>query len=996
MDLKPDGGFTYAPNVLPPGEPLQVKLKWAWTSSTTLPDSLNVLNSPAIIDLNGDGTPDIVFGSTTSRGGANVEVGQLRAIDGKTGGELFTVTNRNINVASSVAVGDIDGDGKPEIVACDATGDRLVTFEHDGTFKWQSPQLEQVNWGSPSLADLDQDGVPEIIIGRQVLNSDGTLRWTGTGGRAYISGPLSLVSDIDLDGHLDIVAGNTVYSFDGQIEWQNNIPDGFNAVGNFDTDPQAEVVLVSSGSVYLFNYDGTFIWGPVAIPGGGQGGPPTIADFDGDGQPEIGVAGARRYVVFETDGSIKWQAVTQDASSNVTGSSVFDFEGDGAAEVVYRDELKLRVYKGSDGTVLFETPMSSCTWYEYPLVADVDNDGHAEIVVGANNNCSLGPQRGIYVFADQNNRWVATRKIWNQHSYHITNVNEDGTIPRQEAANWLLPGLNNFRLNSFGPRDTARTDSFTYKASDGKGESNPATVTLTAKRPNQSPIITTTPVTSGKVGEAYSYDVDAFDPDPQDTLTFALGQHPDGMSINQATGLISWTPADAQTGNHNVTVSVADSGGLSQIQTFMVTVTLATPPNRVPVAQDETFRTAGIVLQQSAPGVLANDSDPDGDMIIALLVSGPANGTVNLSPDGSFTYTPNAGFVGTDTFTYKASDGKLDSNLATVTITVTEANQPPVITSTPNISQWVQLNPEGTPPTPRHNYVGGNNAYDWINDRLIMFGGSDNYNETPPYLNDVWVLENATATKGTPRWIKLEPQGSAPAGRVLHSVVYDPTANRLIVYGGLSQNDTWVLTNANGIGGTPEWIRLPDGDMRNGHAMGHDPVSNRLIVFGGALGANGPVSNDVKVLVDANGIGNPSWIMLSPIGTAPTPRGNPSAVYDPLSNRLIIFGGRKSLANNELFNDVWVLTNANGLGGTPEWKRIDPIGPLPPARLAHVLGFDPNSNRLIIYGGISMDETSSGTDTWVLTHANGSGGTSQWIKLLPQGALPLHRNGVFG
>ena len=91
-----------------------------------------------------------------------------------------------------------------------------------------------------------------------------------------------------------------------------------------------------------------------------------------------------------------------------------------------------------------------------------------------------------------------------------------------------------------------------------------------------------------------------------------------------------------------------------------------------------------------------NDSDPDGDMIIALLVSGPANGTVNLSPDGSFTYTPNAGFIGTDSFTYKASDGKLDSNLATVTITVTEANQPPVITSTPNISQWIQLNPTGT------------------------------------------------------------------------------------------------------------------------------------------------------------------------------------------------------------------------------------------------------------------------------------------------------------
>ena len=64
-------------------------------------------------------------------------------------------------------------------------------------------------------------------------------------------------------------------------------------------------------------------------------------------------------------------------------------------------------------------------------------------------------------------------------------------------------------------------------------------------------------------------------------------------------------------------------------------------------------------------------------MIIALLVSGPANGTVSLSPDGSFTYTPNTGFIGTDSFTYKASDGKLDSNLATVTITVLPDNGRP-------------------------------------------------------------------------------------------------------------------------------------------------------------------------------------------------------------------------------------------------------------------------------------------------------------------------------
>ena len=430
-------------------------VEWSWTSSSILPNSLNVMMTPSVIDLDGDGIPEVVFASTASTGGGYVEVGVLRALHGNSGAEYFTVTDANYQVSttSSLATGDIDGDGRPEIIACDTSGARLIAFEHDGTFKWRSPTLEAVYWGAPAIADLDKDGVPEILIGRQVLNNDGTIRWTGAGGRGSQSniGPLSLVADVDLDGSPEVVAGNTVYSASGAIKWRNAaLPDGYNAVANFDADPEAEIVLVSGGRVWLLEHDLTVKWGPVSIPGGGNGGPPTVADFDGDGSPEIGVAGASRYAVFETDGSLKWAAVTQDGSSNVTGSSVFDFDGDGAAEVVYRDELKLRIYRGVDGAVLFDTPMSSCTWYEYPLVADVDGDDDAELLVVANNNCGYGPQRGIYVFGDPSQQWVKTRRIWNQHTYHITNINPDGTIPLNQKNNWQVSGLNNFRLNEYG------------------------------------------------------------------------------------------------------------------------------------------------------------------------------------------------------------------------------------------------------------------------------------------------------------------------------------------------------------------------------------------------------------------------------------------------------------------------------------------------------------------------------------------------------------------
>lgn len=430
--------------------------RWSWTSSLVLPDFLNVMNTPSVMDLNRDGSPEVIFGATNSTGGGYVEIGVLRVLSGSTGSEVFTVTDASyrINTAGSIATGDIDRDGKPDIVAVDASGRRLIAFNGDGTFKWRSDNLEQINWGAPSIADLNSDGKVQIVVGRQVLDgTTGALLWTGDGGTGNGGGvgPLSLVSDMNGDGKLDVVAGNTIYHANGNIQARNaNLPDGYTAVADFDGDGKPEVVLVASGHVWLLNADMTVRPGwPAAIPGGGYGGAPTIADFDGDGKAEIGVAGASRYVVFESNGSIKWQKEVQDSSSNRTGSSVFDFEADGKAEVVYGDELYLYVLDGSTGSILSQTLKSSCTWYEYPVIADTNADLHADIVGVANNNCGFGTQRGVYDWSDLD--WVATRSVWNEHTYHITNVEQDGSIPIVEQANWLTPGLNNFRLNEYLP-----------------------------------------------------------------------------------------------------------------------------------------------------------------------------------------------------------------------------------------------------------------------------------------------------------------------------------------------------------------------------------------------------------------------------------------------------------------------------------------------------------------------------------------------------------------
>lgn len=442
--------------VTPPGGSINPALEWAWNSSSIESTALNVMMTPGVIDVNGDAVPDVVFGSTSATGGLAVS-GFLRALNGNDGSEIFTVNDPTllVNTASSIAVGDIDGDGLAEIVACDESGTRLIAFENDGSFKWRTVPLEPIGWGAPSIADLTGDGSPEIVVGRQAIDAAGNLLWTGTAGRGTqgSAGPLSIVADIDLDSSPDVVAGNSAYDAGGTLKWTAAVPDGYPALANFDADPFPEIVLVSGGQVWLLQHDGTIAWGPVSIPGGGAGGPPTVADYDADGLPEIGVAGATRYAVFETGGGLKWAATTQDGSSNRTGSSVFDFNGDGAAEVVYRDELELRVYRGTDGFELFARPMSSCTWHEYVLVADVDADGNAEMIAVANNNCGFGPQRGVFVFGSADDSWVATRSIWNQHSYHITNVEDDGGIPAVEEASWLAPAgdpFNSYRQNQLG------------------------------------------------------------------------------------------------------------------------------------------------------------------------------------------------------------------------------------------------------------------------------------------------------------------------------------------------------------------------------------------------------------------------------------------------------------------------------------------------------------------------------------------------------------------
>ncbi len=463
-----------------------------------------VVSTPIVVPLtddNGDGlidqrdTPDILV-PRYQVGLDQFDGGPVAAVDGQAGQLLFeTDAAHHVRVLSEIAAADVDNDGIVEIVAPLHNQERIVLFEHDGSVKWVSEVATLGGRGDAggaiSIANLDGAGLPEIVIGANVFAAeDGAHLGDGfslTGRRAFnLYTTASAVADIDLDGTPELIAGPSAVTWNGSslvVDWvRTDIPDGFVGVANFDEDPEGEIVVVSGGQIYLLNHDGTDAetWvggsGSAAIPGGGEGGPPTIADYDGDGMPEIGVAGQTRYAVFENDGTLKWDRPTIDASSRVTGSTPFDFDGDGRVEVVYRDEQQLFIYDGETGEVLFSRALRSGTATELPTVVDVDADGNAEILV-TSGDVDAQPtldDTGIYVFGSLSDSWVATRKIWNQHGYSITNVNDDGTVPSYPEPNWQFPPsapFNSFRQNVLTGGDVFAsadaTASFLTLACDG-------------------------------------------------------------------------------------------------------------------------------------------------------------------------------------------------------------------------------------------------------------------------------------------------------------------------------------------------------------------------------------------------------------------------------------------------------------------------------------------------------------------------------------------------
>ncbi|MBL9043321.1 MAG: VCBS repeat-containing protein [Myxococcales bacterium] len=473
-----------------------VKCQWP-PKGMTPPAYKDVLATPVVIDLDGDGETEIVF--TAGYLGST----HLIALAGKDCAVKFDKPTPGPG-CSNLGAADLDGDGKAEIVAV-ASG--LTLFDHTGAVLATRSEIGAgllcVRDYAIAFANLDGEGNPEVIVGaaafRYLNNPKPQLQplWNKNLIEEGAWGTIPVVADLDGDGRAEVITGHNVFDgmtgIDKTPAVMKSLGGGYAAVADFNADGKPDIALVSSRmddqTVSIVDYQGKRLLLPPQAAKNGWGGAPTIADFDGDGRPEIGTAGASYYYVYSpdcaqsplpgkckgVDEGVLWQSATQDLSSGSTGSSVFDFNGDGLAEVVYRDECWLRVFSGRDGQKLFAAPVTSGTVLDEPVIADVDGDGHAEIVVASdaaqNDACRKGrwstelgtphsgATYGVRVLEDPQDRWSMARPLWNQHSYHITNINDDRTIPLREPESWKVHNTYRQNLPSSQPGAEPRPDS---------------------------------------------------------------------------------------------------------------------------------------------------------------------------------------------------------------------------------------------------------------------------------------------------------------------------------------------------------------------------------------------------------------------------------------------------------------------------------------------------------------------------------------------------------
>jgi len=438
------------PAVAQPLAPFEMAQKWHWNSSDFMPEYNQVMSTPVVVQLNDDNGDGVIDNNDV----ADIVVatfkkyssGIVRALSGVDGSELWDYSQGAITVEASysLAAADFDGDGIVEIVASHRSDDFISIIDNNGVTKKQIAKTNS-GWRTASditVADINNDGSLEFTLGDGIYNYDTGLLFN------IDWSPTTSIFDSNNNGNQEVFSRGEMLDQYGAVLW-SYIGDSivwFSSVADIDNDGEPEIILSipsaastpEKSRIVALEANGNVKWevNTEASPGGGA---QAISNFLGANNMGIVHAGFTAIDMYNTYGDLMWSVPNIDGSGLI-GVSAYDFNGDGIDEVIVQDHFEVRVLNGLNGEVLSTVANSSATQREYPIVVDLEGDNNAELIVVSNNyHSSYSINNGVTVYgaADNTKPWKNATRIWNQHSYHQTNINQDGTLPRVELPSWL-------------------------------------------------------------------------------------------------------------------------------------------------------------------------------------------------------------------------------------------------------------------------------------------------------------------------------------------------------------------------------------------------------------------------------------------------------------------------------------------------------------------------------------------------------------------------------
>lgn len=443
--------------------------QWGITEKWSSEVSVSTLLIPMVGDVDGDATPEIVCFAPSGDDYYNANT--VLMFDSQTHEVIHTFTiPGDVSTVDAAPYGIVKlHNGHVLFAVC--TQDYNM-YGYDLTIHGTSPlwtaTTQQV---APNVgfADFNGDGYPEIYVGKRIYDAEtGVMLIDATavsnigGTYAHLGRNISspFVTNIIGDDHPELILGNEIYSIviNNRTGLNGNTitlaqsctppsgigVDGHPQVADFNLDGYLDVFIsykAAEGSsnvgCYVWDVHNNIVSQPLIITTLGSGKSiPLIADIDGDNLLEIviqcNVSGnkirAYKYNPTTRTFSMMWDfSVDEDSYSN--GATTFDFNHDNEMEILISDQSHIKILEGTTGTTITELSFGECTVMQYPIIADVDADGAAEITICGQFGSGHTNSGHLVVFCSSTVPWAPARKVWNQYMYNVTNVNEDLSIP---------------------------------------------------------------------------------------------------------------------------------------------------------------------------------------------------------------------------------------------------------------------------------------------------------------------------------------------------------------------------------------------------------------------------------------------------------------------------------------------------------------------------------------------------------------------------------------